>query len=33
MKAYLSIIKIRFILLLQYRMAAIAGVCTQFFLE
>lgn len=31
MRAYLSIIKIRFILLLQYRMAAIAGVCTQFF--
>lgn len=31
MRAYLSIIKIRFILLLQYRMAAIAGICTQFF--
>lgn len=31
MRAYLSMIKIRFILLLQYRMAAIAGVCTQFF--
>ena len=31
MKAYLSIIKIRFNLLLQYRVAAIAGVVTQFF--
>lgn len=31
MRAYLSIIKIRFILLLQYRMAAIAGLFTQFF--
>lgn len=31
MRAYISIIKIRFILLLQYRMAAIAGICTQFF--
>lgn len=30
MKAYLSIIKLRFILLLQYRAAAIAGICTQF---
>ena len=31
MRAYLSIIKIRFILLLQYRMAAIAGLFTQSF--
>ncbi|NMA84819.1 MAG: ABC transporter permease [Epulopiscium sp.] len=31
MRAYSSIIKIRFILLLQYRMAAFAGICTQFF--
>lgn len=31
MRAYLSIIKMRFILLLQYRMAAIAGIFTQFF--
>ncbi len=31
MRAYLSIIKIRFILLLQYRMAAMAGLFTQFF--
>jgi len=30
MRAYLSIIKIRFILLLQYRTAALAGICTQF---
>lgn len=29
MKAYLSIIRMRFILLLQYRAAAIAGICTQ----
>lgn len=31
MKAYLSIIKIRFMLLLQYRVAAAAGVFTQLF--
>ena len=31
MKAYITIIKTRFILLLQYRMAAIAGMGTQFF--
>ncbi len=31
MKAYLSIIKIRFNLLLQYRIAAFAGIVTQFF--
>lgn len=31
MKKYLSIIKIRFKLLLQYRMAAFAGIVTQFF--
>ncbi|NLK43532.1 MAG: ABC transporter permease [Tissierellia bacterium] len=31
MKAFLSIIKIRFNLLLQYRVAAIAGIFTQFF--
>lgn len=31
MRAYLSIIKIRFNLLLQYRVAAIAGIITQFF--
>ncbi|MFP4015407.1 MAG: ABC transporter permease [Halanaerobiales bacterium] len=29
-KPYLSIIKIRFILLLQYRAAALAGICTHF---
>lgn len=31
MRAYLSIIKIRFNLLIQYRVAAIAGIITQFF--
>lgn len=31
MRAYLSIIKIRFNLLLQYRVAAFAGIVTQFF--
>ncbi|MEJ6950005.1 ABC transporter permease [Natronospora cellulosivora (SeqCode)] len=30
MKAYISIVKTRFILLLQYRTAALAGICTQF---
>ena len=29
MRAYLSILKVRFIMLLQYRVAAIAGGCTQ----
>lgn len=31
MKAYLSLIRMRFLLLLQYRMAAAAGICTQVF--
>ena len=30
MKAYISVFKLRFILLLQYRAAAFAGLCTQF---
>jgi len=31
MRAYLSIVRLRFLLLLQYRVAAIAGIGTQFF--
>lgn len=30
MRAYISVFKLRFILLLQYRAAAFAGLCTQF---
>jgi len=30
MTAYISIVKLRFMLLIQYRVAAIAGICTQF---
>lgn len=31
MRAYISIVKLRFILLVQYRSAAVAGMCTQMF--
>jgi ABC-2 type transport system permease protein len=30
MRAYVSILRLRFMLLIQYRVAAIAGICTQF---
>ncbi len=31
MRAYLSVVRLRFLLLLQYRVAAVAGISTQFF--
>ena len=31
MKKYLSFFKLRFVMGMQYRAAALAGVCTQFF--